>query len=260
MSGSVSVIDLLLSRVGSLGSWLDRPIEQVVVLETLSDKQVSEELSEVRVVGLVVESKRSAVVEVNGKLVGETSAQALGGGCHFWDISRGFRGKGKTIGEPTLLHDSVVLLLLGSSLETLPWKLTSEEVLIVSSQFQYAQIGIAYHENVTERLQIISSRLLDTQMSVDGRVPSGTGQILVLSVRDMKMRLRVSIFLGQSEINDIDLVSSFSYAHEEIVGFDVSMNKVSRVDVFDSRNELVGEEKHRLEGELSVTKVEQVFE
>jgi hypothetical protein len=32
----------------------------------------------------------------------------------------------------TLLHNSVVLLLLGSSLESLPRKLTSEEVLIVS--------------------------------------------------------------------------------------------------------------------------------
>ena len=83
MGNSVSVVDLLLSRVGSLGSWLDRPIKQVVILESLSDKQVSEELSEVRVVGLVVESERSAVIEVDGKLVGEASAKTLGGGCHF---------------------------------------------------------------------------------------------------------------------------------------------------------------------------------
>jgi hypothetical protein len=73
-------------RVGmgaDLGSGLDRPVKQVVVLESLANKQVSEELAQVRVVGLVVESERSTVVEVNGKLVGEGSAQALGGGRHF---------------------------------------------------------------------------------------------------------------------------------------------------------------------------------
>jgi hypothetical protein len=37
------------------------------------------------------------------------------------------------------------------------------------------------------------------------------------------------------------------------------VDKVSRVNVFDSRDELVGEEKDSLEGEFSVTEVEQVL-
>jgi hypothetical protein len=44
---------------------------------------------------------------------------------------------------------------------------------------------LAYHENITKRLEIISTRLLNTQMSIDRSVPSGTSQVLVLPVWDM---------------------------------------------------------------------------
>ena len=62
---------------------LDGPVKDVVVLEPFADKQVPEEFSEVRVVGLVVESERTAVVEVDGELVGETSAEDLGRRGHL---------------------------------------------------------------------------------------------------------------------------------------------------------------------------------
>lgn len=115
-------------------------------------------------------------------------------------------------GELTLFHDSVVLLLLGSSLESLPWKLASEEVLIISST-PLAGRKVAYHEDITKRLEIISTRLLNTQMSVDRGVPGGTSQVLVLSVWDMEVCLGVSVFLGKTEINHIDLVSTLADTH-----------------------------------------------
>lgn len=73
------------------------------------------------------------------------------------------------------------------------------------------------------------------------------------------MSLGVSVLLGQTEIDHIDLIASFANTHEEIVGLDISVNKVSRVNVLDSRDELIGEEKDSLEGELSVTEVEQIL-
>lgn len=118
----------------------------------------------------------------------------------------------------------------------------------------------AYHKNVTKRLEIISSRLLNTQMSIDRGVPGGTSQVLVLPVRDVQVSLGVSVLFGQTEINHIDLIASFPNAHEEIVWLDVSVDKVSRVNVFDSRDELIGEKEDSLEGEFSVTEVEQIFE
>jgi hypothetical protein len=96
-------------------------------------------------------------------------------------------------------------------------------------------------------------------MGIDRSVPSGTSQILVLPVGDVQVSLGVSILLGETEINHIDLIASFSNAHEEIVRLDISVDKVSRVNVFDSRDELVGEEKDSLEGEFSVTEVEQIL-
>lgn len=44
------------------------PVEHVVVREALSVEEVSEELSQVRVVGLVVEAQRAAEVKVRGEL------------------------------------------------------------------------------------------------------------------------------------------------------------------------------------------------
>lgn len=112
---------------GSLGivTLLNRPIEDVVVLKALADEQVTEQLAQVRIVGLVIESQRPAVVEVDGELVGETAAQILGRGRHLF------------------LHDAVVLLLFGGGLESLPRQRASQEV----------------HEHVTQRLHVVPTRL-----------------------------------------------------------------------------------------------------
>lgn len=178
------------------------PVEDVVVLEALSYEQVPEQLPEVRVVRLVVESQRSSVVEVYGKLVGVSSAEDFGRGGHL------------------LLHDTVVLLLLGSGLESLPRQGASQEV----------------HENVTERFEVISSRLFDSEMGVDRGISSGTGQVLVLSVRDMQVGLRVPVLFRQTEIDYVDLVASLADAHQKVVRLDISVDEVSRVDVLDSRD------------------------
>ena len=55
------------------------------------------------------------------------------------------------------------------------------------------------------------------------------------------MGLGVTVLLGQTEINDVDLVSAFANSHQEIVGLDISVDETLGVDIFDARNELVGE-------------------
>lgn len=45
------------------GSTLNAPVEDIVVLVTLTDKEVTEELAEVRVIRLVVETEGASVVE-----------------------------------------------------------------------------------------------------------------------------------------------------------------------------------------------------
>jgi len=46
------------------------------------------------------------------------------------------------------------------------------------------------------------------------------------------MGLGVTELLGKTEIDDIDLISTLSNAHEEVVRFDITMNEVSQVDIF----------------------------
>jgi hypothetical protein len=48
--------------------------------------------------------------------------------------------------------------------------------------------------------------------------------------------LGIPVLLGKTEIDHIDLVSSFSNSHQEVVRLDITMDEVSRVDVFDSRD------------------------
>jgi hypothetical protein len=73
-------------------------------------------------------------------------------------------------------------------------------------------------------------------MGVDGGVTGRAGQVLVLPVWDMKMRLRVSELLCETEIDDIDLVATLADPHHEVVGLYVPMDEVARMDIFDARD------------------------
>lgn len=79
-------------------------------------------------------------------------------------------------------------------------------------------------------------------MGVDAGISSSTRQVLVLTVGDMEVRLWVTVLLGETEIDDIDLITALADAHQEIVGFDVSMDERFRVNILDPRDELVGQE------------------
>jgi hypothetical protein len=62
-------------------------------------------------------------------------------------------------------------------------------------------------------------------VGVDGSITGSASQALVLLIRDVEVGLRVTVLLGQTEINDIDLVSTLANAHEEVVGFDITMDE-----------------------------------
>ena len=61
----------------------------------------------------------------------------------------------------------------------LPWQRSSKEV----------------EEDVTQRLNVVSSRLLNPKMGVDAGIPCGSSQILVLAIRDVDVCLRIAILL-----------------------------------------------------------------
>lgn len=78
-------------------------------------------------------------------------------------------------------------------------------------------------------------------MGIDTGVASSSGQVLVLTVRDMEVSLGVPVFLSETEINDIDLVSTLADTHQEVVRLDITVNERFGMDVLDTRDELVSE-------------------
>ena len=52
----------------------------------------------------------------------------------------------------------------------------------------------------------------------------------------MEVGLGVVEPLSQAKVNDIDLVSPFPNTHQEVVGLDITVDKVVKMDVLDAGN------------------------
>jgi hypothetical protein len=120
-----------------------------------------------------------------------------------------------------LLSNLLVLLLVRCSLEALPWQSAAQEV----------------HEDMAERLKVVSSGLLATKMRVDTHVPSGTRQRLAFPVGDVLLRLGVTVLLGHAKVDNVDDVGALGTgaANKEVVGLDVPVDEVLLMDRLDSR-------------------------
>ena len=82
----------------------------------------------------------------------------------------------------------------------------------------------------------------------------------MLPVGDVQMSAGITIFLGQTKVNNMNLVALTPKTHKKVIWLDIAVQKVLAMNVLDARNHLVGQQEHRLKRELAVAKVEQVFE
>lgn len=124
-----------------------------------------------------------------------------------------------------LLTNLLVLLLVSGSFQALPGEPSAKEV----------------HENVTQSLQVVSSRLLTTKMGVDAHVTGGSRETLSLSVGDVLLRLGVAVLLGHAEVDYMNDVGSLGLraTNQEVVGLDVAVDEVLLVDSLHSRQLIV---------------------
>lgn len=224
---------------------MNTPVEYVIVLVPFTDEEIPEKFPQVRIVRLVVEPQGTSVVQEDGKLVGEATAEKVRGCGHL------------------LLHDPVILLLLCGGLETLPGERTTEEI----------------HEDVSKGFEVVAASLLNTQVSVDGGVTGSASQVLVFPVGNVEVGLRVPVLLGKAEINHIDLVATLPDSHQEVIRLDITVDEIAGVDVLDTRylwrmvnirglqsewrvsaHQLISEQQNCLEREFTVAEVEEVFE
>lgn len=74
------------------------------------------------------------------------------------------------------------------------------------------------------------------------------------------MSLGVTVLLGETKVDHIDLVAALADAHEEVVGLNIAVNERLGMDVLNSRDELIGQEKDRLQGELPVAEVKEILQ
>lgn len=79
-------------------------------------------------------------------------------------------------------------------------------------------------------------------MSIDGGITGSTSQVLILTVWDVEMSLGVTVLLSKTEINDVDLVTTLSDTHKEVVGLDITVDEGLGVDILDAGDELIGKE------------------
>ena len=99
----------------------------------------------------------------------------------------------------------------------------------------------------------------DTKMGVNRGITGSSGQVLDLSVWDVKMDLGVAVRLGQTKIDNINLVTTLSGALNEVIRLDITVEEEFGVDVLDTGDTLVGQEQDSLQRELAVAEVEQVL-
>jgi hypothetical protein len=89
-------------------------------------------------------------------------------------------------------------------------------------------------EDVAESFHVVSPRLLDAQVRVDGGVPGRARQVLVLPVWNVLVGAVVAEFLSQAEVDGVHQVALLAQPHEEVVGLDVAVDEVFAVDVLDA--------------------------
>lgn len=60
-------------------------------------------------------------------------------------------------------------------------------------------------------------------------------------------------------VNRNYLVTMATNTHEEVVGFDIAVNEIFGVNIFNATNHLIGQHQDSLHGETTRTEIEQIF-
>ena len=97
-------------------------------------------------------------------------------------------------------------------------------------------------------------------MRIDTGITSSACQVLVLTIWNVEVRLRIPVLLGQTKIDDVDLIPTLTNSHQEIVGLDITVYERLCVNVLYPRDKLICKEQDSLQGEFAVAEVEQIFQ
>ena len=71
-------------------------------------------------------------------------------------------------------------------------------------------------------------------MCVNAGVTGGAGEVLVFSVRYVLVCARITVLLGQAEVDDINEIAFLAQSHQEVVRLYIPVNEVFRMYVFNT--------------------------
>ena len=97
-------------------------------------------------------------------------------------------------------------------------------------------------------------------MGVDACIAGRPRQVFILTIWNVKVCLGVTVFLGQTKVDNVDLVSPLSNAHQEIIRLDIAVNEGLGMNILDARDELIGQQENGLQGELAVAEIEEILQ
>lgn len=103
--------------------------------------------------------------------------------------------------------------------------------------------------NIPDAFQIVSARLFNSFVGVDGSISSCSCEVLPVFVRNVGAVLS-DVGASQTEIKDENLMLIFIQPHAEVIRFYVSMNKLTRVQVLNSRYHLIQQHENSFEREF----------
>jgi len=91
---------------------------------------------------------------------------------------------------------------------------------------------------VADGLQIVTPRLLVTNVRVETRITGSTGQVLAVAEGDV-FAVRALVAFSESKINDVDgVLGLVGPANQEVVRLDISVNNALFVDDLDPLDQL----------------------
>jgi len=73
-------------------------------------------------------------------------------------------------------------------------------------------------------------------VGVERSIARRTNQIFVRLTRDMNEGDFIAISVCKPEVDDVDQMALVMSAYEKVIGFDVTVDVMSRMDVFDAGN------------------------
>ena len=179
-------------------------------------EEFSEHISELLIIGFFFEAQSFDCLQIPGELIGESFAEDLD-----WSID---------------LHVFDPLVFISLRLELL---------VILPGQNALK----AVHRDIADALHIVPAGLLDPFVGVYRGVSCCPSQAFPLFVRDV-LPIWHHVLLGQSEVENEQLLLLPVDPHAEVVRLYIPMDKIPRVQVLYPQDHLVHQHQHGLQPEL----------